>query len=114
MIIPKINAYVPKIKNYQVENKAISFAKKPTPQECFDMTRSKLYNKYGGYCTILTYNEIMAMKDFAEKSKKGKYIPNLAIAFFNGAIIDSVNIATQEQIENKYAQWENITDVENI
>lgn len=109
MMIPNINAYIPK--NYQIKFKIQSFAHKMTPKECFEMSNKEFYDKYCGYCGVISYSEILAMKKFAEESKNSKgEIPDLAIAFFYNPVRDDIYVAAEDEIYNKDGQWANISD----
>ena len=109
MMIPNINAYVPK--NYQIKFKIQSFAHKLTPKECFNMSNRKFYEKFCGYCGVISYSDILAMKKFAEESKNPNgEIQNLAIAFFYNPVRDGIYVASEDDIYNDNGQWVNIAD----
>ena len=112
MLISKINAYSAIAKNYQTKTNP-SFKGVPNPQKCFATSNSDFFYKYGGYKGIITYNQIMSLKNLAEQSQKNGYIPNLAIAFFADPVMDKLVATSQEDLIKGNAKWTAVDDIDN-
>lgn len=108
MLISKINSYSAIANNYKTKNVTQPAFKKilPEPKDCFQYTNQELLKKYGAHAEIVTYNEIIAMKNMAEeKSKPNGYIPNLAIAFWENEPVGAHLMAvSQDEMNSKNVQ----------
>ena len=63
MLISKINFYNPLEKSFPTKQGKISFKGEiPEPKKCFELPSHELCLKYGGHKTILTQNQIIALK----------------------------------------------------
>lgn len=118
MLISKINSYSAIANNYKIKNATQPAFKKilPAPKDCFQYTNQELLKQYGAHTEIVTYNEILAMKNMAEeKSKPNGYIPNLAIAFVNDPIKNFLFATIQDEMNSKQgSEWIEITDEDSI
>jgi uncharacterized membrane protein (DUF485 family) len=114
MLISKINSYSAIANNYQAKKNATtpSFKSYPSPKECFNKySSSDFFYQYGGYRGIITYNEIMAMKNLSEKSKEKGMSPNLAIAFIADPVLDTILVTSQDEMNSKQgSEWIDISD----
>lgn len=114
MLISKINTYSAVAKNYQSKKNTPSFKGNiPDPKKCFSMSDSDFFYKYGGYKGIITYNQILTLKDTAEKSQKNGYVPNLAVAFFADPVMDKLVATSQEDLIKGQAKWITVDDIDN-
>ena len=113
MQISKINTYSAIAKSYQNKNNLV-FKGVPNPQKTFSMSSSEFFNKYGGYKGIITYNQILMLKDVAEKSQKNGITPNLAIAFFADPLMDKMVATSQDDLLKGKASWSQIDDLDSV
>ena len=114
MLISKINTFNANSLKYQ-NKKQVSFkSNTPNPKKCFDMTDSEFFYKYGGYKGIVTYNQILALKNTAENSQKNGMIPNLAIAFFADPVADKLVATSQDDLSKGNAKWSEIIDWDSL
>ena len=117
MLISKINSFNAIANNYKTKNATQPAFKKilPDPKDCFQYTNQELLKQYGAHTEIVTYNEILAMKNMAEKCKEKGYIPNLAIAFVGDPVKNFLFATSQdEMIFKKGTEWTEITDEDSV
>ena len=113
MLISKINAYSTVAKSYQPKKTNQVFKGNiPDPKKCFTMSDSDFFYKYGGYKGIVTYNQILALKNTAEESQKNGVVPNLAIAFFADPVMDKLVATNQDNLIKGNAKWTDIDDLD--
>lgn len=118
MLISKINSFSAIANNYKTKNVTQpAFKSFPTPKECFNKYSTVEFAKqYCGYRGIITYNEIMALKNMSEESKEKGLSPNLAIAFWENEPIGAhlMAVSQDEMNSKKGADWIEITDFDAI
>ena len=66
MLISKVNVYTANAKAYQTKAQTFK-GKLPEPKKCFEMSNNEFFYKYGAYKGIITYNQILSLKNLAEK-----------------------------------------------
>ena len=111
MLISKINLYTANTKNIQAKKITQAFKGNiPDPQKCFEMQNDEFFNKYGGYKGVITYNQILALKNKAEKSQQQGHIPNLAVAFIADPVMDFLYVTSQTDLIKGKAKWTDISD----
>ena len=113
-MISKINAYCAVSKNYQSKKANLPFKGVPSPQKSFAMSDNEFFYKYGGYKGIVTYNQILSLKNVAEQYKKNGFIPNLAIAFFSDPVSDVLVATSQDELLKGNAEWTKIIDFDSL
>ena len=115
MLISKINTYSAVAKSYQTKKANPTFkGNVPDPKKCFAMSNSDFFYKYGGYKGIVTYNQILALKNIAEESQKNGAVPNLAIAFFADPVMDKLVAVNQDNLIKGNAKWISVDDWDNV
>lgn len=114
MLISKINTYCINSKNCTYNKNNQNFKGLPSPQKSFNMSNNEFFYKYGGYKGIVTYDQILSLKNVAEQSQKNKNIPNLAIAFFADPVADILVAASQDDLLKGKAKWTQIDDIESV
>ena len=113
MMISKINSYNAIAKSYKTKTSPTFKGNTPSPQKCFSMSDKDFFYKYGGYKGIVTYNQIISLKNIAEQSQKNGNIPNLAIAFFADPVMDKMVATSQSDLLTGKAKWIEIDDLDN-
>ena len=113
MLISKINTYSSIAKSYQAKTNQTFKGNLPSPQKCFSMSDSDFFYKYGGYKGIITYNQILSLKNIADQSQKNGYTPNLAIAFVADPVMDTLVATSQNELLKGKAKWTIIDDIDN-
>ena len=112
MLISKVNVYTANAKAYQTKAQTFK-GKLPEPKKCFEMSNNEFFYKYGAYKGIITYNQILSLKNLAEKYQKNDYVPNLAIAFVADPVEDFLFATNQDKLIKGKAEWTDISDYES-
>ena len=116
MNIPRINAYASNVKNCGQRKNATSFRKKyPNTgweiDPCNQRINSTLIRGVP-YKTVMTYKEIMALKDFADSFEVKGERPNVAVRFVADCVGDWIGIKKQDDMMNDNVKWTDISDVD--
>lgn len=115
MLISKINACCSKVNACQTNNMKTSFKGiLPSPKKCFDMPSDEFFYKYGGYKGIISYEQIMALKNLSEETKKCGMNSNLAIAFVADPVDNGLFATSQDDLIKGTATWTMISDYDSM
>ena len=116
MLISKINSYSAIANNYKTKNVTQpAFKAFPKPKECFNQYSGyDFFHDYGGYRGIITYNEIIALKNMSEKAKEKGLSSNLVFAVTSDSVSNYYFAASQDEMNYGNAEWTDITDMDSI
>lgn len=112
MLIPKISSYTFNVKKYQTMNKNVSFVGNKSSNvdnNCLQYD-ADFFKNCDGYKTIMTYNEVVSLKNLAEKTKVQDAPDNLAVMFIGDAVGDVILATSQKDMLEGSATWVDVTD----
>jgi len=114
MLISKVDLYCAKSKMHQAKNSNISFKQATKTNGGSLLPGTEWTYKDKTYQGIITYKEILALKELAESSKKGNYIPNIAIKIQPTSVADFIVATTQDKLLKGNPEWVDVNDYDNI
>lgn len=114
MLISNINLCSTQSKSYAYQNSNLAFQKTIKNKNYPTITsKEKFQSDNNDYKGVLSYSEVIALKEYADSIKIGKYTPNIAIEIHPDAVGNYIIVGNYDEVSKGKGYWVDITDYDN-